>query len=504
LLLATTAAALGAGFVAPQSWAAFPGANGKIVFSSNRDGNDEIYVMNPDGSDRVDLTRNPASDATPEWSPSGTQIAFASNRSGEYEIYVMNADGSGVTQLTSDGFNVRPVFTADGQYIVFTSNRDGNSEIYRMRLDGSEQTNLTNNPADDRLPASAPKGKMILFQSFRSGLARLYTMSESGGGAREIPGGPAQEVAGNWSPRGNTLTFLGNSAGFDTFDIYTAHTDGTGVVQLMNTPNRVEFDQMWSPDGQQIVFEGCTNLGTDTQHCALYTMNADGTGETDISTPRIPYLDTFSDTRIDPFWGVPFVQGTGPTIASANGQLEVAFPAATTNDSVLGYVSVGVSAQCHLTGDFDIQVDYRLLQWPPQSGVNVDFDTFDIMNGTYGDVHGMFVFDPGGGTGISTHFPGPLNTFVSDAATSGTLRFKRVGTTLTAYRLAGGGWSALQSTSDLGAEVAVNLNVFSNVGTFTHPDVNVAYDNFSVNSGTFACPSWWTDNAHDWQPLPGH
>jgi len=182
----------------------------------------------------------------------------------------------------------------------------------------------------------------------------------------------------------------------------------------------------------------------------------------------------------------------------------VAFPAATTNDPGLGYVSAGVAAQCHLMGDFDVQVDYQLLQWPPQSGVNLDFDTFDIVNGSFGDVHGMFVFDPGGGTGISTHFPGPVNTFVRDPALSGTLRFTRVGGTLTAYRFTGGGWSALQSTSDAATEVAVALNVFSNVAPFTHPDVKVAYDNFRVNSGTFACPSWWTDNAHDWQPLPGH
>lgn len=483
--------------------AAFPGANGRIVFSSNRDGNDEIYVMNPDGSQRVDLTRNPASDTTPEWSPSGTQIeiAFASNRSGEYEIYLMNADGSGVTQLTSVGFNTRPVFTSDGQYIVFTSARDGNFEIYRMRVDGSEQTNLTNNPADDQLPASAPRGKMILFQSLRSGLARLYLMSENGGTAREVPGGPAQELDANWSPRGNTLTFLGNNGGFNEFDIYTAHTDGSDVSQLTNTPNRIEFDPMWSPDGKQIAFEGCTDLGTDTQHCALYTMNADGTGEADISTPRIPYLDTFSGDRIDPFWG-SFVEGSGPSIAETNGRLEVSVPSDTLNDPALGYTSLGVAARCDLLGDFDVQVDYQPLQWPPQSGVNVDFDTFDILNGSYGDVYGMFVFDPGSGTGISTHFPGPVNTFVPAPEAAGTLRFVRVGSTLTAYRLTPAGWSPLQSITDSANEKNVSLNVFSNAAQFSHPDVKVAYDNFRVNSGTFVCPSWWTDNAHDWQPIP--
>ena len=132
--------------------------------------------------------------------------------------------------------------------------------------------------------------------------------------------------------------------------------------------------------------------------------------------------------------------------------------------------------------------------------MNVDFDTFDIVNGSFGDVHGMFVFDPGGGTGISTHFPG-TNTFVPTPESSGRLRFVRVGTTLTAYRLTPTGWSAIQSTSDLVNEIAMNLNVFSNAPQFSHPDVKVAYDNFRVNGGTFSCPSWWRDNAPNWQPL---
>jgi len=109
------------------------------------------------------------------------------------------------------------------------------------------------------------------------------------------------------------------------------HTDGSDLRQLTNTPNRIEFDPIWSPDGQQIAFEGCTDLGTDTQHCALYTSNADGTGETDISTPRIPYLDTFSDTRIDPFWSSGTFNGTGPVISESNGLLQIDVPSSTTN-----------------------------------------------------------------------------------------------------------------------------------------------------------------------------
>jgi WD40-like Beta Propeller Repeat len=312
---------------------------------------------------------------------------------------------------------------------------------------------------------------------------------------------PRAEAGSPSAARAETAPSGSTRLGPLTSDLYVVRSDGIGLRQLTNTPDRLELQPAWSPDGTKITFFGASAVGTPNEHDAVYTMNADGSGLTEISTPRIPYLDAFDGDRIDPFWGSPFVTGSGPSIAETNGRLEVSMPSDTLNDPILGFANAGVGAQCHLLGDFDIQVDYQLLQWPPQSGVNVDFDTFDIVNGSFGDVHGMFVFDPGGGTGISTHFPG-TNTFVPAPESSGTLRFARVGATLTAYRLTPTGWSAIQSTSDLANEIAMNLNVFSNAPQFSHPDVKVAYDNFRVNGGTFSCPSWWRDNAPNWQPLP--
>jgi len=131
----------------------------KIAFSSNRDGNYEIYLMNADGTDPVRLTENFTDDHRPMWSPDGTKIAFSSNRDRNYEIYLMNADGAQVVNLTKNGFtDSEPSWSPDGNYILFVSNRDRNDEIYRMKADGTEVVRLTKNPKDDWNPCWQPKG----------------------------------------------------------------------------------------------------------------------------------------------------------------------------------------------------------------------------------------------------------------------------------------------------------------------------------------------------------
>ena len=97
-----------------------PASAGRIAFSSYRDGNEDIYVVNADGTDEIRLTSDPSVDSSPDWSPDGRHIAFDSNRDGDYEVYVMNADGSGLTQLTHNRtIDGGPKWSPDGNYILF-------------------------------------------------------------------------------------------------------------------------------------------------------------------------------------------------------------------------------------------------------------------------------------------------------------------------------------------------------------------------------------------------
>jgi Tol biopolymer transport system component len=119
----------------------------RIAFTSDRDGNSEIYVMNADdGSEQTRLTEESQADLNPRWSPDGDKIAFESNRGGQRGIFVMNADdGSDVTRLTEGS---SPSWSPDGERIAFTSDRDAEEDsdqnaIYVMNSTGVDSINAT-------------------------------------------------------------------------------------------------------------------------------------------------------------------------------------------------------------------------------------------------------------------------------------------------------------------------------------------------------------------------
>ncbi len=111
---------------------------------------DNIYVVNVRNSSKRFLTKG----YMPSWSPDGSRIAFVSNEGGTDQIFVIDSQGGEPIQLTNGvGTNIGPDWSPDGSQIVFQSSRDGNWEIYVMDSDGSNQRRLTNHPAGDGYPA---------------------------------------------------------------------------------------------------------------------------------------------------------------------------------------------------------------------------------------------------------------------------------------------------------------------------------------------------------------
>ena len=129
-------------------------AQAQIAFSSDRNGNFEIYVIDTDGKKPQRLTNNLFSDRDPSWSPDGKRIIFESVRDDRNrEIYVMDANGGNEQRLTNTGNNWSASWSPDGERIAFSSGRDRNWEIYVMDADGKNQRRLTRNHHSDVDPA---------------------------------------------------------------------------------------------------------------------------------------------------------------------------------------------------------------------------------------------------------------------------------------------------------------------------------------------------------------
>lgn len=150
----------------------------RIAFASDRDnGNLEVYVMDAGGGDQRRLTRTKGGggSSNPAWSPDGRRIAFG----GVDGLYLVNADGGGLRRLTPSGAS--PVWSPDGRRIAFTSGRDGHYdyEVYVMNADGTGRRNLTRNAADDHVHVGgwSPDGRRIVFHSDRGGNRDVYVMN---------------------------------------------------------------------------------------------------------------------------------------------------------------------------------------------------------------------------------------------------------------------------------------------------------------------------------------
>jgi hypothetical protein len=283
----------------PSDWAdltisAAPAATGRIVFESNRDGNLEIYRMNPDGGAVTRLTSNPATDNLPSISPDGTKVAFSSDRGDGTDIYVMNIDGTGVTQLTTNpADDLQPAWSPDGTKIAFTSNQD----IVVMNADGTGQMNVTNTAADEGGVSWSPDGTQIAFSSTRDGNSEIYRENSDGSGtATRLTNNSAEDHDPDWSPDGTKLAFYSDRAGSVFGSVWTIDaTNGANPVNLTHA-TIFDADPSWSPDGTRIAFV----RDAGGQNFNVWTALADGTEQVNLT--GIGGRNSFPD------WG-PIPQG---------------------------------------------------------------------------------------------------------------------------------------------------------------------------------------------------
>jgi TolB protein len=274
--LAALAVSLAAAFALAGSTGASTAANGRIAFTSERDGNGEIYAMQPDGSGAVNLSNDPSADQTPAWSRDAQRIAFATFRDGRQAIYVMNADGSAQTRLSPPDYgstdDMQPSWSPDGFTIAFASTRPFNDtwSLWAIDADGTNLRRLT--ATFSTSPAWSPDGTHIAYVG--PGEA-IHVMNTDGSGDQRMTASALPEAAPAWSPDGTELVFGRYRADWqqsNAHELFVVDV-ATGAERRLTSGDFYDGNPSWSPDGTQIVFQRHAGAFGTPQ---LYTVAAGG------------------------------------------------------------------------------------------------------------------------------------------------------------------------------------------------------------------------------------
>lgn len=250
---------------------------GKIAFVSTRAGAKAIFLMDYDGHNVQQLTKNGSINLNPDFSPNGREIIFTSYRLGNPDLFRRELFTGAEARISSHrGINATGAWAPNGKSIALTLSKDGNSEIYTIGPDGKDARRLTNTAAIEVSPAWSPDGRQIVFVSDRFGKPQLFIMNSDGTGVRRLTTNGSYNVSPRWSPKGDRIVYSRLEGGFQ---IYSISPDGSNDTRL--TSDGSNEHPRWSPDGRFITFSS-TRDGTE----GIYVMRADGSGQTRVSSGR--------------------------------------------------------------------------------------------------------------------------------------------------------------------------------------------------------------------------
>jgi TolB protein len=290
----------------PTALATLPGKDGRIAYQvKNAAGHWQTWVANSDLSGPRKITRGRYDSGWAVWSPEGKRLAFDSNRTDHRpndssrvnDVFVMNPDGSEVRKLTdSRGVSGDAAWSADGSLIAFDAdrgNRKGLSAIYVIPANGGKLRRVTHPrpPWSDYKPRFSPDGRRLVFSRARGTAdhapAALFTERLDGSGLHRLTPYVAGADDPDWSPNGKRIVFEAYPTG-PYGDIYVVDATGGSPVSLTRNPvgKSGSADAVWSPDGSKILFLD-NRVVNGVGRTGLATMNPDGSDRRFISTKNL-------------------------------------------------------------------------------------------------------------------------------------------------------------------------------------------------------------------------
>jgi eukaryotic-like serine/threonine-protein kinase len=243
--------------------------DGRIVYESNASGRPDIWIMNADGSNATQLTRDFGTDRNGlSVSPDGRYVVFASNRGGKNNIWKVNIDGTNPKQLTNGGGGLNPVFSPDGQWVAYNSWDSGGPIPWKVPADGGDPIQVTGPyasvaPHPRAALGMSPDGALIAFYippDDQTKVSRIGVASIDGGNTIrtfDLPPGVIAPQRIRWAPDGQALTYIDIRGGVS--NIWSQPLDGGPAQQLTDFKTDSIFNFAWSRDGKQLAIVRAIN-----------------------------------------------------------------------------------------------------------------------------------------------------------------------------------------------------------------------------------------------------
>ncbi len=227
-------------------------ASTRILLVGVTDNARELFIMDADGGNLRQLTRDRNIVVRPRWGPTANQLTYTGYLQRFPDVYLVELETGNRTVVANySGLNSGGVLSPDGRDMAVILSKDGNPELYIKNLRSGRLTRLTNTPrANEASPSWSPDGRQIVYVSDQAGRPHLYIISRDGGAPRRVTSRGTANVAPDWGPNG-LIAFSSRIGGRYQIAIMDPQTE---QIRYLDTPDHADYeDPSWAPNGRHLV-----------------------------------------------------------------------------------------------------------------------------------------------------------------------------------------------------------------------------------------------------------